>query len=313
MLNYDDNKYSNDDGINRPFGKKIIIDNNPVNAIPKEIIEQEKEQSRKRSAEILADYLIDSPVDSPVIVPLSKKTVIHTEPDIPFWAENPNILLKSEYIFEFFPVDTMTYPQKMNAVTRTIILLTIIGFIITKSIRLLIVSTITVISIYLVYYEQQKEKIKIEKHNRAKNAENFTSPAIDVLNDNGIAISPDTFDTPSDSNPLSNVLITDYDYNPNKKPAPPSYNQNVNDEILNQAKTIVRELNPDQPNISDKLFMDLGEQMTFEQSLQPFYSTANTAIPNDQAGFSEFCYGSMVSCKEGNMFACARNLSRFQN
>ena len=112
---------------------------------------------------------------------------------------------------------------------------------------------------------------------------------------------------------MSNVLITDYDYNPNKKPAPPSYNTNVNADILNKAKQLVSDLHPDQPNISDKLFKDLGEQFAFEQSLQPFYSTANTMIPNDQTSFADFCYGSMVSCKEGNLFACARNLSRHTN
>jgi hypothetical protein len=51
----------------------------------------------------------------------------------------------------------------------------------------------------------------------------------------------------------------------------------------------------------------------FEQSLMPFNSNPNTTIPNDQQAFAEFCYGSMISCKEGNQFACARNLSRHTN
>ena len=48
------------------------------------------------------------------------------------------------------------------------------------------------------------------------------------------------------------------------------------------------------------------DQYVFEQSLRPFHSTASTTIPNDQQSFSEFCYGGMVSCKEGNAFACAK-------
>ena len=62
-----------------------------------------------------------------------------------------------------------------------------------------------------------------------------------------------------------------------------------------------------------KLFKDLGDQYIFEQSLRPFNSTSSTTIPNDQGAFADFCYGSMVSCKEGNMFACARNLARHTN
>ena len=123
----------------------------------------------------------------------------------------------------------------------------------------------------------------------------------------------DIFQKPSSSNPFSNTLITDYDYNPNKKPAPPSFNSQINDDILNQAKQNVIECNPGQPDIADKLFRDLGEQLVFEQSMRPFYSTASTTIPNDQTSFAEFCYGSMISCKEGNQFACARNLSRHTN
>ena len=91
------------------------------------------------------------------------------------------------------------------------------------------------------------------------------------------------------------------------------YNENVNNTILENAKQMVIDQNPGQPDIADKLFMDLGEQFQFEQSLQPFYSTSATTIPNDQAGFADFCYGSMVSCKEGNLFACARNLDRYTN
>jgi hypothetical protein len=66
-------------------------------------------------------------------------------------------------------------------------------------------------------------------------------------------------------------------------------------------------------DIADKIFHDLGEQLVFEQSMRPFYSNPGTTIPNDQTSFAEFCYGSMVSCKEGNKFACARNLGRYTN
>jgi hypothetical protein len=101
-----------------------------------------------------------------------------------------------------------------------------------------------------------------------------------------------------------------YEYNHNKKPAPPAFNTSINSQILTQAKKLVNDANPDQPDLSNKLFKDLGEQLEFEQSLRQFNSNPATTIPNDQGAFAEFCYGSMISCKEGNKFACARNLSR---
>ena len=107
--------------------------------------------------------------------------------------------------------------------------------------------------------------------------------------------------------------MTDYDYNPNKKPAAPSYNNKVNNDILGQAKQLVQNANPDQPDIADKLFNSLGDQLFFEQSLRQFNSNPSTTIPNDQGAFADFCYSGMVSAKEGNMFALARNLSRYEN
>jgi Ca2+/Na+ antiporter len=233
---------------------------------------------------------------------------------VPFWAENPNVFFQFPYILEFFPVDCMTYNQKLNAISRTILILTLLSFLFTRRVRILIIGIIVLVSIYLLHFYRTKEQEKINelRHKNSVSAtEGFENPGLEVLKQ--YPSSRQTFDTPSTSNPFSNVLMPDYEYNPNKKPAPPSFNTNINDTILKQAKEMVIQSNPGQPDIADKLFKDLGEQFVFEQSLQPFYSNASTTIPNDQAGFADFCYGSMVSCKEGNLFACARNLDRHTN
>lgn len=246
----------------------------------------------------------------------SKDNEKEKEKRIPFWSTNPNIIFQQEYIFEFFPIEDMTYNQKLNAISRTIILLTILGFIISQSIRTLLIGAITLGAIFLMqfYHTKETEKVESKKNGANKNnstIEGFDGPGKAYFTDNNIPIPTDVFDTPDSSNPFSNVLVTDYDYNPNKKPAPPAFNQNVNADILSQAKQFVNNANPDQPNIADKLFKDLGEQLEFEQSLRPFNSNPATTIPNDQGAFADFCYGSMISCKEGNKFACARNTSHY--
>jgi hypothetical protein len=239
--------------------------------------------------------------------------------DIPFWSNNPNILFQPEYIFEFFPIESMTYTQKLNAITRTVIILTIVSFAISRSIRTLIISGVTILAIFLLHYYHQQELDK--KESKKPSLENFGNmdsisgidPGMDYIKQTNAAISGNVFDKPTPENPFSNVLNSDIDYHPNKKPAPPAFNANVNTTILNSAKQLVSQANPDQPDIADKLFRDLGDQLVFEQSLRQFNSNPNTTIPNDQGAFADFCYGSMVSCKEGNNFACARNMSRHQN
>jgi hypothetical protein len=231
---------------------------------------------------------------------------------VPFWSEDPNILFQQKYIFEFFPVENMTYEQKLNAVTRSVIILTVVGLIFSKSIRVLLIGLVTIGAIYLMHYYHKKEKSKVESKKSLEDLkEGFDSPAKDYLKQNNIPIDPNIFDKPTSQNPFDNVLLPDYDYNPNKKPAPPSFNKNINEQILSSAKQFVKEANPDQPDIADKLFNSLGDNLVFEQSLRQFNSNPSTTIPNDSNAFAQFCYGSAISSKEGNPFSLARNMSHY--
>jgi hypothetical protein len=250
------------------------------------------------------------------IKPLNNRNSKDGKPAIPFWSNDPNILFQQTYLFEFFPVESMTYEQKLNAISRSVILMSVTFFIISRSFRLLIIGAITLGAIFLLYYYHMKEKTKNDSKKMINTLKegfdsDIASPAMAYLKEKNIAIPDDVFNTPTSSNPFDNVLVTDYDYNPNKKPAPPAFNANVNDQILSNAKQLVSEANPDQPDIADKLFKDLGDQLIFEQSLRPFHSNPATTIPNDQKAFADFCYGSMISNKEGNAFAAARNMSHY--
>lgn len=226
-----------------------------------------------------------------------------SEKGAPFWAEDPNIILSQKYILQLFPVEKMTLNEKLNAITRLIVLLSIVGFAYSKSFRLLIISAIMIFCIYLLHLYENRKIIE-EK-------EGYRNPAEDLVGASGAQRKLYEFDTPAVNNPFGNVLMTDYEDNPNKKPAPPI--EDNTETILEKTKEMVIKTNPGQPDIADKLFSDLGDNFNFEQSMRPFYSNANTEIPNDQNAFAEFCYGSMISCKEGNNFACARNLQRHTN
>jgi hypothetical protein len=245
----------------------------------------------------------------------------NTPPSIPFWYSDPNVILDKKYIFELFPTDHMTYEQKLNAITRTVIVLTVLGIVLSNKIRAFVIGCITIGVVYLMYHYHVLEKQKTDSKKIGNSLkEGFSQQGRDYLTKNQYTfeglqrpISDDTFSKPDSHNPFQNVLNTDFDFHPDKKPAPPSFNENINKKILKEAKQLVVEANPDQPDIADKLFKDLGEQLVFEQSLRPFTSNPSTTIPNDQGAFADFCYGSMISCKEGNMFACARNMPRFNN
>ena len=116
-------------------------------------------------------------------------------------------------------------------------------------------------------------------------------------------------------NPFTNVLLSDYDYNPNKKPAPPSYVETVKNTINENTKQMILDsltnITENQKDLGQKLFHGLGENLEFEQSMRQFVSNPATTIPNDQGAFAEFLYGGMTSSKEGNQFSLARNLTHY--
>lgn len=63
-----------------------------------------------------------------------------------------------------------------------------------------------------------------------------------------------------------------------------------------------------------ELFGDLFDEFNLDNSMQRFYSTANTRVANDQGAFAQFLYGDMPSSKENNAggaMARVANIYRF--
>ena len=106
-----------------------------------------------------------------------------------------------------------------------------------------------------------------------------------------------------------NVLIPEIYYDPNRKPAAPSFNPTVAKEITDSVKKFT-EKPFDDKYIDEKLFNDLGDAFTLNRSMRTWYSMPNTEVPNNQGGLAEFLYGSMVSGKEGNPYGLAKDISR---
>ena len=81
-----------------------------------------------------SEFTIDEDISGNALINRELQTLL-----VPFWSDNPNVLFQSKYIGEFFPVDSMTYNQKLNAVTRTVIVLTILSFLYARRVRVIVV------------------------------------------------------------------------------------------------------------------------------------------------------------------------------
>ena len=232
-----------------------------------------------------------------------------------FWSNDPTILLNKDYIFELWPSSNMNYEQKLNAITRLVILLTILGYIFTMSNNIIFIGFGMIIVIFILH-RMQKQKITKELLN---SKEGFSGINNSNLSNDETIITPDTlkgylkseFTKVNKKNPLGNVLLTEIVDDPTRKPAPPSFNTEVYEDINVTTKKMVQSLNPGIKNTNKQLYGDLGEQFEFDQSQRSFYSTPNTRIPNDQGAFANYLYGDMPSCRDGDAFACIQDNIRY--
>ena len=212
---------------------------------------------------------------------------------VSFWLENPNTLLNKNYITEIWPNSDFNLARKLNAITRLIIILTILGYFFTKSPYIPVSALVSIVILVIIY----KTKIKTEKVEEFVGSFKKRDAAVKDLD----TILQKEFTMPTKKNPVMNVLMTEYSENPQRKAAAPAYNEVVEEEINEMAQ-----------RKDNKLFKNLGDNLSFEHSMRNFYAMPNTKIPNNQKDFAMFCYGNMPSCKDGDALQCSKNNALFR-
>jgi hypothetical protein len=179
-----------------------------------------------------------------------------------FWIHDYTVLFKKEHL-QMWPQESMSVSEKLNTITRIVIVMTILGFAVTQSLNIVWAGLFTIIAIVL--YERG-----------LSGKELF-----------GQLSTPTT--KPTATNPLMNVLLPELNGNPNRAPAE-AYNETTETKIMDSVKTLLHD---------PRIYAGRTNEMELEYSMRNFYTTASTTIPNDQKGFSEFCYGNMSSRKDG--------------
>jgi len=218
------------------------------------------------------------------------------------WSNEPTILFNKDYIFELWPTTNMSYEQKLNAITRLIILITIFGFILTRSTRILLVGVVTIALIF-VLYKIREQKIKKDEGFEVKGNEVtglFDKNMKTIKNPVTLeSVISSEFKEGNKKNPFSNVLLTDIMDDPDRKAAPPSFNPEIEEKITKNVKKSVQFMNPGINNTNKQLFGDLWNNFELDQSNRLFYSTANTKVVNDQGAFAKYLYDDLkYSAKE---------------
>ena len=234
-----------------------------------------------------------------------------------FWFNDPTVLFNNAGITQIVPTSGMDREARLNAISRMIILLTILGYALTVSYKLLLLGAISLGMVALLYSATNNPNNNTNSPNVTQSPDGKKEGFSNYANYNtgrrrtvstamNASSSGLTFQAPTPQDPLMNVLLTDIQDRPTRPAAEPAFNPKVERAVNESAQQFVVDDLGGNPNLEDRLFRDLGDNYEFSNSMRNYFATPNTRIPNDQHAFAEYCYGDMISCKEGNMMACAR-------
>ena len=228
----------------------------------------------------------------------------------PFWSNDPTILFNKDSILQLWPTADLTFEAKLNAISRIVIVLSLLGFLFTKKQNFIIIGLITLAIVFSLYklrkdkivqgLTQQVEGFQVQGSKRAKDF-NRGSVESSSLTTNPITLETllrSEFHPTTKKNPFGNVLLTDIGDHPDRKAAAPSFNPDVYDDIMSATKKTTQMLNPGIKNTNKQLYGDLKDNYDLDKSMMRFYATANTKICNDQGAFSQYLYSNMYSGKE---------------
>ena len=221
----------------------------------------------------------------------------------PFWSNDPTIIFNKESILQLWPTQQMTFEAKLNAISRIIIVMTLLGFLFTRNINIIIIGIVTLAIIFTLYKLRKQNLVSslIKKEGFSVNSSMQPS----ALSPSPMTTNPVTLETvlrsnfhpTTKKNPFGNVLLTDMMDKPNRLAAAPSFNPDVYDDIDSAVKKQTQMLNPGIINTTKQLYGDLKDNYDLDNSMMRFYSTANTRVCNDQGAYGEWLYGNMPSGK----------------
>jgi hypothetical protein len=207
-----------------------------------------------------------------------------------FWTDDPQILFNSSRLIEFFPTQDMSTQEKLNALTRFVIYLSILLFIIYRNYTVLFIAIIASTIIYIINYNDTKNQVKTQEQfeDRIKEKLNIDKNTPIKVNEMG-----DICQLPTPNNPYMNVLITDYTDNPNRPPAC-AYNDEQSKEQTEKY-------------FNHNLYKDVEDVWNNRNSQREYVTMPWTTIPNDRDSFMKWCWKTTYVCKDGDLNYCLQD------
>jgi len=229
-----------------------------------------------------------------------------------FWIYNPIKIIDLNNL-TLLPTSQMNFIKKLNTISRLVIILSVVGFLITWSFKFILMGIITLIAIIIIYFLQSKNIEGFEGEILPE--KNFLVTSGDSIGETGSTSLKDVVETDfyssNKKNPFGNVLLTEINDIPDRLAAAPLMNVDVASDTTKNVKKMVQSINPGIKNTNHQLFGDLYENFELDNSNRVFYTTANTRVTSDQGAFARFLFGDLPSGKSGSQFQLLADSFRY--
>lgn len=197
-----------------------------------------------------------------------------------FWTHDPGVLLTRP--LELWPTPSMSWTQKLNAMSRLVLLLTLLGVAVVgrgSALGIAVVGGITLLVVVFLYEFQ------------------YNRPLLEGLTLNEDTLKPmlaNQFYASSPSNPLGNVLLNEINADPDRLAAPPSFDMGVAEDITANIKQAVQNMNPSFKDTTSALYGSMWDEFELDQSNRSFFSNACTRVqPGNQSALGQWLYGDL--------------------
>lgn len=181
--------------------------------------------------------------------------------------------------FVVMPLRHMTIEQKLNAVVRFFLYMSVLLLLITGDPRYVFFGIAASIASVAIYEYQERSR-NVAEHFLQKQD-------LDIV-DNRVCVRSTL------ENPFMNPTLVDLADHPGRPPACYTGNAEVQATV--------------DKNFHTRLFQDVGDLYGKQASQRQFYTVPSTTIPNDRDTFAKWLYGRGPTCKEGDGTQCYQNI-----
>jgi hypothetical protein len=196
------------------------------------------------------------------------------------WYRDIRNFVSVHTMADFIPTHSMTFAEKLNAMVRFSVYFTVLIVVVKRDFRyvyMVLFAAIFTLTLYTIYERDRKEMYS--KDDKAGTRYNKHTKTACTL--------------PSKNNPFANILVSDYKYNPNRKPgcdiSKPKIKKRVNTFF------------------NHNLYRDVDDIWHRKSSSRNFYQMPIQTIPNQQTEFAQWLYGRGRTCKQGAGAQCQQN------